>query len=59
MDYYTLNTQTLTDHYPIPSIDDIFDSFYLAYYFSKLDLFSGYQQIRIEEVHQYKTAFFP
>ena len=57
MDYYTLDTQTLLSHHPIPHINNILDSFYLAHYFNKLDLFSGYHQLCIEEGHQYKTAF--
>ena len=52
-----LNGWTLPDCCSIPYIDDTLDSFYLAHYFSKLDLFSGYHQVCIEEGHQHKTAF--
>ena len=57
VDYYTLNAQTIPDRHSIPHINDILNSFYQAHYFSKLDLLSGYHQIRMEESHQCKTAF--
>ena len=56
VDYCTLNSQTFPDHHSKPYIDSILDSFYLAYYFGKLDLFSGYHKVCIEEGHQHKTA---
>ena len=54
----SLNAQTLLNHRPIPYIDNNLDFFYLVRYFSRLDLFSGYHQVRMEEGHQHKTAFF-
>ena len=57
VDYHTLNAWTLPYYHLIPCINDILDSFYLDHYLSKLDLSSGYHQARIEEGHQYKTAF--
>lgn len=57
VDYRKLNAVTLKDAYPLPKINDCFDSLGEARYFSTLDLQSGYWQINIRECDKMKTAF--
>lgn len=45
MDYHELNKLTIKDRYPIPLIEDFFYELHVAYYFSKLDLWSENHQI--------------
>jgi RNase H-like domain found in reverse transcriptase/Reverse transcriptase (RNA-dependent DNA polymerase)/Integrase zinc binding domain/Chromo (CHRromatin Organisation MOdifier) domain/Retroviral aspartyl protease len=57
VDYRALNKITIKDRYPMPNIQDIFDSLHGAEYFSSLDLQCGYNQIRISEKDRPLTAF--
>jgi hypothetical protein len=45
--YRALNEVTVKNKYPLPRIDDLFDQFFGAYVFSKIDLRSGYHQLKI------------
>jgi hypothetical protein len=55
MDYIPLNEVTIKNKYPLPRIDILFDQ--LTEVFSKIDLRSGYHQIRIQPEDIPKTAF--
>ena len=55
--YRQLNKMTIKNIYPLPRIDDLFDQLCGATVFSKIDLLSGYQQVRIKDEDIFKIAF--
>jgi hypothetical protein len=57
VDYHSLNEVTIKNKYPLPRIDDMFDQLKGACVFSKIDLRSGYHQLKIRASDIPKTAF--
>ena len=52
-----LNKNTIKNRFPVPRIEDIFDKLQGSSYYSRIDLKSGYHQIRIDPSDIHKTAF--
>jgi len=57
IDYRQLNKVTIKNRYPLPRIDDLMDQLVGARVFSKIDLRSGYHQIKVKDEDMQKTAF--
>ena len=56
-DYRELNNVNIKNKYPLPRIDDLFDQLSGASMFSRIDLLSGYHQLRVADKDITKTAF--
>ena len=57
IDYRQLNRFTICNQYPLPRIDELFDQLQRSRVYSKIDLRSGYHQLRVQESDVPKTAF--
>jgi hypothetical protein len=57
VDYRKLNEVTIKNEYPLPKIEDLFDQLNGANVFSKIDLCTGYHQLKVRESDIPKTAF--
>ena len=57
VDYRALNKITVKNRYPLPKIEELLDRLCGAKYFTKIDLHSGYHQIRVRDEDIPKTAF--
>ncbi|GJY70760.1 putative reverse transcriptase domain-containing protein [Tanacetum coccineum] len=57
IDYWELNKLTIKNRYPLPRIDDLFDQLQGSSVYSKIDLRSGYHQLRVRDEDIPKAAF--
>ena len=57
VDYKELNNRTVKDKFPIPIVEDLSEELHGVQYFTKLDLKSGYFQVRMASDDIEKTAF--
>ena len=57
IDYRKINKVTVKNKYPLPRIEDLFDRLKRTGVFSKIDMRSGYYQLRVKDVDVSKTTF--
>ena len=57
IDHQELNKLTIKNRYPRPRVDDLFDQLQRKIVFSKIDLWTGYHQLKIKEDDILRTAF--
>jgi hypothetical protein len=57
VDYRKLNANTIKNKFPMPIIDEFLDEIAGSKYFTKLDLNSGFHQIRMAEANEFKSSF--
>ena len=57
IDYRQLNRMTIRNQYPLPRIDDLFNQLQGSRVYSKIDLRSGYHQLKVREEDVPKAAF--
>ena len=57
MDYRAINEQNIKNKYPLPKISELFDQLEGVVVFSKIDLRSGYFQMKVREMDIPKTAY--
>ena len=57
IDYHSLNDQTVKNNYPLPLIMDLIDNIRSKRIFTKIDLWQGFNNIRIKEGDEWKEVF--